>query len=131
MKKFLQKFGKAAVAVLVAGLTVLSSAVSDGQFTAGEGVQIAIAAATAFSVWFVPNLPSSGGVKTGVAVVLAVLNAATAYIVGGLDTGEVVNLVLAGLGVLLIGVAPASSDGDGLVPRPVAAAMNRDRYGTT
>ncbi|MER7002196.1 hypothetical protein ABT297_03995 [Dactylosporangium sp. NPDC000555] len=129
MKRFLQRFGKAAAAVLVAALTIASSAVSDGHIDAGEGIQIAIAATTAFSVWFVPNLPSAPAVKTVVAVVLAVLNAATAYIVGGLDTGEIVNLVIAGLGVLLIGAAPAQSIGDNLVPRPVAAAMSRQAYG--
>ena len=123
MKNFLQRFGKAAVAVLVAALTLAASAVSDGHVDAGEGVQIAIATVTAFSVWFVPNLPSSAGIKTGVAVVLAVLNAATAYLVGGVDAGELINLVIAGAGVLLIGVAPAQSAGDNLVPRPVAAAM--------
>jgi hypothetical protein len=81
-------------------------------------------------VWFVPTLPNAPAIKTGTAVALAVLNAATAYIVGGLDTGEVVNLVIAGLGVILVGVAPVQSAGDNLVPRPVAAAMNRDTYGS-
>ena len=46
------------------------------------------------SVWFVPNLPNADGVKTGIAVILAILNASTAYLVGGVDAGEVVNLVL-------------------------------------
>lgn len=129
VKKFLQRFGKAAAAVLVAALTITSSALTDGHIDAGEGVQIAIAAATAVSVWYVPLLPTAPGVKTGIAIVLAVLNAATAYVAGGLDQGEVVNLVIAALGVILIGVAPARSDGDNLVPRPVAAAMSRKAHG--
>jgi hypothetical protein len=131
VKEILQRYGKALVAVVVAALTLASSALVDGHLDAGEGVQIAIAATTAIAVWLVPNLPNAGGVKTGIAVVLAVLNALTAYIVDGIDTDDVINLVLAGLGVLLIGAAPAQSAGDNLVPRPVAASMNRDRYGTT
>jgi hypothetical protein len=129
VKQLLQRFGKAAAAVLVAALTIAASALTDGHVDAGEGVQIAIATATAVSVWYVPLLPGVPAVKTAVAVILAVLNAATAYIVGGLDYGEIVNLVIAGLGVLLVGVSPAVSVGDNLVPRPVAAAMNRDTYG--
>jgi hypothetical protein len=129
VKNLLQRFGKAAAAVLVAALTIAASALTDGHVDAGEGVQIAIAAATAVSVWYVPLLPNVPAVKTVTYVILAVLNAATAYIAGGLDYGEIVNLVIAGLGVLLVGAAPAKSAGDNLVPRPVAAAMNRDTYG--
>lgn len=131
MKEIFNRYGKALVAVLIAVLTLAASALVDGHIDAGEGVQIAIAGVTAVSVWLVPNLPSSGGVKTTVAVVLAVLNALTAYIIDGIDANDVINLILAALGVLLIGVAPSQSAGDNLVPRPVAAAMSRDRYGTT
>jgi hypothetical protein len=129
MSNIINRYGKALVAVVVAALTVAASAVSDGHVDAGEGVQIAIAAATGVSVWLVPNLPSAGAgaTKTVIAVLLAVLNAATAYIVGGLDTGEIINLVIAGAGVLLIGVAPAQSAGDNLVPRAVSAAMRPPR----
>lgn len=123
MSNFLQRYGKAAAAVFVAALTVAASAVTDHHVDAGEGVQIAIAAATAISVWYVPLLPSARGVKTGVAVVLAVLNAATAYVVGGLDMGEVINLAIAALGVLLVGASPAQSAGDDLVSRYAASAM--------
>lgn len=132
MKNFLQRFGKAVAAVVSAALIVASSAVSDGHINAGEAVQIATAAAGMVMVWFVPNLPSVPGVKTGTAIILAVLNAAAAYVVDGhLDTGEVINLVIAGLGVLLVGVAPAQSAGDNLVPRAVAAAASRQTYGGT
>ena len=129
VKKIFDRYGKALIAVLVAVLTLASSALVDGHLDAGEGVQIAIAGTTAVSVWLVPNLPNAGGTKTAVAIVLAVLNALTAYIVDGLDTDDVINLTLAGLGVLLIGVAPAKSAGDDLVPRAVAAAANRQAYG--
>lgn len=130
MKKLLQRFGKATAAVVVAALTLVSSALTDGHIDAGEGVQIAIATASAVVVWYVPNLPAAGakGVKTGVNILLAVLNASLAYLVGGLDMGEIVNLVIVGLGVIVVGVVPAESIGDDLVPRAVAAARQR-QYG--
>lgn len=131
MKKIFDRYGKALIAVLIAVLTLASSALVDRHLDAGEGVQIAIAGATAVSVWLVPNLPHAGGVKTGIAFVLAVLNALTAVIAGGIDTSEVINLLLAGLGVLLVGVAPARSAGDDLVTRAAAAAANRQAYGKT
>lgn len=106
-------YGKALAAVAVAGLTVLASALTDGRVDAGEGIQIAIAVATAASVWLVPTLPTYPGTKTGIAVILAGLNAATAAIDGGISTAEWVNLALAGLGVILVGAAPARSVGDG------------------
>lgn len=64
------------------------------------------------------------------AAILAVLNLATTLIVdGGLDSADVVNLVLAALGVLGVAAAPSLSSTANLVPRPVAAALNRDLYG--
>jgi hypothetical protein len=128
LRKLWSRYGKATVATIVAALTVASSALLDRHIDAGEGVQIASAAATAVMVWYVPLLPGVPAVKTVTAMILAILGAATTLIVGGLDASEITNLVLAGLGVLLVGVAPAQSIGDDLVPRPVAAAMNRQSY---
>ncbi|MET7395632.1 hypothetical protein ABZS66_19290 [Dactylosporangium sp. NPDC005572] len=123
------RFGRATVAVAIAGLTVLASALTDGRVDPGEQLQIAIQTVTVFGVWFVPNLPHSAAYKTGVAALLAVLNLATTVIIGGVDSAEVVNLVLAALGVLGVGVTPSISRAESLVPRPVAAAASRATYG--
>ncbi|GAA2327588.1 hypothetical protein [Dactylosporangium salmoneum] len=128
LQKLWSRYGPATAAVFIAALTAASSALTDHHIDAGEGVQIAIALTTAVSVWYVPLLPGVRGAKTVVAGILAVLNAATAYVVGGLDMGEIINLAIAGLGVVLVGVAPVESVGDTLVPRSVAAAMNRQAY---
>jgi hypothetical protein len=102
-------YGRAIAAVAIAGLTVLASALTDGHVDPGEGIQIAIQLATAAGVWLVPNLPSATSIKTGLAAMLAVLNLAATFITGGLTSAEVINLVIAGLGVLAIAQAPSLS----------------------
>ncbi|MGI5178683.1 hypothetical protein ACQEVZ_20335 [Dactylosporangium sp. CA-152071] len=128
MKNFVKKYGKAIAAAIAAGLMVLASAVTDNHVDAGEGISIAIAVTTAVSVWLVPQLPSSAGAKTGVAMVLAVLQVAAATIVDGMSSADWVNLAIAALGVLGVLKSPAQSVGDDLVPRS-AAAMSRGGYG--
>ncbi len=100
------RYAKTAAALLVAGLTVLASSLTDGYVSTGEGVQIAVAVTTAASVYLVPNVPQWPGLKTTIAVVLAVLNLATTLITDGLSYAEIVNLVLAGLGVIAVYAVP-------------------------
>lgn len=116
------RYGRAAVAVVAAALVVLASALTDGHVDTGEKLQISIQTVTVFGVWFVPNLPHSAAFKTGVAAILAVLNLATTLIVGGLDSADIVNLVLAAVAVLGIGAAPSLSG--------LAAAAPPDYRGT-
>lgn len=105
----LRKYGKSLAALAAAALTAAAAALTDGAFTAQEGVQVAIAVATAAGVWLVPNLPQHPGIKTALAALLAVLNLAVTFIDGGISTAEWVNLALAALGVLGVGFAPARS----------------------
>ena len=100
------RYAKSLVALIIAGLTVLASALTDGYVSTGEGVQIAVAVTTAGSVYLVPNVPQWPWLKTTVAAVLAVLNLATTLITNGLSWAEVVNLILAGLGVLAVYAVP-------------------------
>jgi hypothetical protein len=102
------RYAKTIAALFVAGLTVLASALTDGYVSTGEGVQIAVAVTTAASVFLVPNVPQWPGMKTGIAVVLAVLNLATTLITDGLSAAEIVNLILAGLGVIAVYAVPNS-----------------------
>jgi hypothetical protein len=112
-----RRFGRAIVAVITAGGVLLASALTDGHVDQGEGIQIAIAFTAAVGVWLAPNLPYSGGVKTSVAVLLAVLELAATLITDGLTSAEIINLILAGLGVIGVGVAPSVSRGE-LAPPP-------------
>ncbi len=105
----MKRFGKCIAAALVAVLTALHTSLSDGTLTDQEAVQVAVATATAFSVWLVPAL-AYPWMKTAVAAVLATLNMMTTAIVGGIDHGDLVQLGLSALTVLAVGATPAQSD---------------------
>lgn len=102
----IKRYGPALVAVFFAALTALAAALTDNRIDPTEGVQIAIQATTVAGVWLVPAIPSWPHLKTGIAVVLAVENAAIAYIVDGFTGAELVNLVLAGVGVIAVRLTP-------------------------
>lgn len=114
----IRTYGKALVALLIAGLTGLASALTDNQVTSGEGIQIAIAITTTAGVWLVPIVPQWPWSKTGLAALLAVLNLSVTVIDGGISGAEWVNLALAGLGVLGISAAPATSTGRQVTAAP-------------
>jgi hypothetical protein len=127
---FFTKYGKAIAAVITAGVTVVVSSLTDGHIDAGEGIQIAIAVATAVGVYLVPNLPGFPGTKTGLAVVLAVLNLATGMVVNGhlhLTGAQWLNLGLAALGVLGVSFAPVVSLGDHVMRAPSSDPIRSDK----
>ena len=104
------KYGKPLAAVVFAALTVAYAALSDHRIAPDEGVQIAIAVATAVGVYLVPLVPQYRWAKTAVGVVLAVLSVATTLIVGGIDSSDWIALALAGLTAVGVAVTPAVSD---------------------
>lgn len=100
-------YGPALVAVLFAGLTALAAAVTDGRIDQAEGVQVAIQVTTVAGVWLTPAVTGWRHTKTGIAVVLAVLNAAAAGVTDGVWTSaELVNLAVAGVGVIAVRLTP-------------------------
>lgn len=114
-----QRYGKAFAAVAGAGLTVAYGALfGDQHIDPDEAVQIAIAVATAVGVYLVPLDPRWRWGKTAVAVILAVLQALTTVILGGLDTAEWIALLLAAGTALGVGAAPAIS-GQTVAKNPV------------
>lgn len=116
------KYGKALAATVAAALTVAYGALSgDRHVDPDEGVQIAIAAATAVGVYLVPLAPQYRWGKTAVAVVLSVLQVLTTVVLGGLDAGEWIALALAALTVVGVGAAPAVSD-NGVESRPATSS---------
>ncbi len=102
----LRKFGPAVVAIVFAVLTAASAALTDSHIEPGEGVQIAIQATTVAGVYLVPAIPSWPHAKTAIAAVLAVLNLLTTVIVGGITPPEVINLLVAAVGVLAVRFVP-------------------------
>jgi hypothetical protein len=128
LKDLWTRFGRAVVAVTIAGLTVVASSLTDNRVSTEEWIQVAIQTTTIAGVWLVPNLPHSAGYKTATAAILAVLNLATTLILDGINGADVINLVLAALGVLGVAVAPSLSKAENLVSLSTAAAANRQAY---
>lgn len=91
----------------------------DNHISASEWVQISIAAVTAWQVWLTKNEPGWTWAKTGTAAGLAILSLLVGAVTGGLSMLEIVNLIIAGLGVLGVGVVP------NVTPPAVTAAPAR------
>lgn len=106
---FWDRYGKAVTALVFAIVTTAHTAYSDRAITQQEGVQIAIAFATTASVWLVP-LVGWPWMKTAVAALLAALNVLATVIIGGISSGDLVELLVAVLTVLSVGLSPAVSN---------------------
>lgn len=57
----LGKYAKTIVAVAIAALTVVYTAVTDGAITGQEWVQVALAGLGALGVYAIPNAPTAPG----------------------------------------------------------------------
>jgi hypothetical protein len=126
ISKFGSRYGKALVAVLTAGVVAAYQALTgDQHISATEGVSVAIAAVTAVGVWWVPLIPNGQGVKTGVAVVLAVLQVLTTAILGGVGTDEILLMLITAAGAAGIWIAPAESTTP--LGGTVSVGVGRDR----
>jgi hypothetical protein len=113
----MQKYGKLVVAVLTAAIVTAYQALSgDNHIDAVEWVSVATAFVTALGVWLTPLAPHAKWAKTGVAVVLAVLQVLTTTILGGLGTDEILLMLITAAGALGIYVAPATSPTPGTAP---------------
>lgn len=107
----LQKYGKAIAAVIFAVLTAAQVYLGgDNHIDPEEWVQLGIAAASAIGVYLIPLAPQYAWAKTAVAVLLAVLQTLATVVLSGLDSNEILVLVLAGLTALGVGVSPARSN---------------------
>jgi hypothetical protein len=114
----MNRFGKAIVAALLAVVTAVHTLVSDEFITGAEWIQIAIAVVTAISVYLVPIFEYAW-VKTAIAVILAALNVLVTLITDGVSSGDLVQVLMSALTVLLVAFAPARSDPP---PNPTPAA---------
>lgn len=113
-----RKYGKAAIAVLTAAVTVAYQAQSgDDHIDPVEWASIAIALVSAVGVYLVPMAPQAKWGKSAVAAVLAVLQVvSTGILAGGFGYDEVLLSLIAAAGAVGVFVAPAVSDGAGGVP---------------
>lgn len=91
--------------IVMAILTVFQEASQDNHITAQEWVLVLLGALMAFNVWATANLPGYEKMKTYVSAAIVVFGALYTYIVGGVSTGEIINmgvLLLAALGVAVV-----------------------------
>lgn len=118
------KYGKAIIAVIVAGIVWAYQALSgDSRIDPAEWVSVAIAVATAVGVYLIPLAPGARWAKSALAAVLAVLQVLTTAILGGLGADEILLMLITAAGALGIYVAPAVSTAGNT---PVAVSAGSD-----
>src|SRR5690349_6173252 len=86
--------------IVMTVLTTVQEASSDSHIDAQEWVQVALQAIMAFNVWATANLPQYTKMKTYVAAVIAIVSALYTFIIGGISTQEIINLIITGLAAL-------------------------------
>lgn len=92
--------------IVMAILTTVQSAMADSHIDAQEWTQVGLQALMAFNVWATANLPQYGRMKTYVAAAIAVTSALYTFIVGGVSSAEVINLIITGLAALGVAATP-------------------------
>jgi hypothetical protein len=100
--------------IVMAVLTVFQEATADNHITAQEWVQVLLGALMAFNVWATANLPGYDKMKTYVSAAIVVFGALYTYIVGGVSTGELINMAV--LFLAAVGVA--------VTKQPVTTVIN-------
>lgn len=78
----------------------------DARIDAQEWVLVGLQALMAFNVWATANLPGYGSMKTYVAAAIAVVGALYGFIVDGVTTPEIINMVILGISALGVAVIP-------------------------
>lgn len=129
MSKLWSTYGKSLIAALMLIVTAVEAALSDDHVTQAEWLQIAIAVATAASVYLVPAVPSFPAAKTIVACVLGALEAAVTLIDNGISSADWTAIVLAALTAVTVGAAPAALHR--VLPPAKTARAGADRMPTT
>lgn len=98
---FVKTYWKSIVEVVAAVLAGVAAAkTGDGVVDAQEWVNVAILAVGAAAVFAAPNVPGARYTKAILAVLTAVLTALASHIIGGVTFTELVQIVVAGLGVV-------------------------------
>jgi hypothetical protein len=107
----LTKYGKTLAAIvtalLIAGASVTSG---DGHVSGEEWFQVVTALGNALLVYLVPAVPQWPWMKTAVSAVLAGLAAASSLVLDGISTNDIINVILAIIGVALVAMSPAKTE---------------------
>ena len=107
------RYAKFVAMVVATILTAVVGSLTDGVFTTGEGVNVAIAGVTAAAVFTGPNIPGARYTKAVLAVLGAVLVALTSMLTGGISTAELAQLAVVALGAVGVYAVPMDSNPTG------------------
>jgi len=100
-------YAKALTAVLVTVISaVVAALVGDNNVSATEWVNVAIAGVGACAVFAAPNVPGAAYTKAIIAVLTAVLTLLASYIVDGISTTELLQLLVAAAGAVGVYAVP-------------------------
>lgn len=106
-------FAKSVAAIVATVLSgVLAATTGDGVVDAQEWVNVAILAVGACAVFAAPNVPGAKYTKAVIAALTAALTVLASAILGGVDSTDVIQMAVAGLGALgVYGVPNDTVDG--------------------
>lgn len=100
-------YAKAGAAVVATILVALIAALSgDGVIASTEWVNVAIAGVGAAAVFAAPNVPGARYTKAILAVLAAVLTVLSSAILGGIDTTELLQILVVALGAVGVYAVP-------------------------
>lgn len=92
--------------VVMSILTTVQEAFSDSRIDSQEWILVGLQALMAFNVWATANLPQYEKMKTYVAAAIVVLGALHTFIVGGVDSQEIINMAILGISALGVAFTP-------------------------
>jgi hypothetical protein len=119
--------------VLMAVLSLIATAGDYDWSKPQLWIMVVISAIGAFNVWAAANLPGYENIKKYVAAATLVLQALFVFVIGGVSTGEWINLAITLLTALGVAVVPhpiTTTQNTGTVPG-VAAGGNAPAVGGT
>lgn len=100
-------YAKSAAAIVVTILSaILAASTGDGVVDAAEWVNVAILAVGACAVFAAPNVPGAQYTKTVIAALTAALTVLASVILGGVDTTDVIQMVVAAAGAVGVFAVP-------------------------
>lgn len=105
----MRAYAKLILAVIGAGVMALYGFLDDNKVDTTEWIKIAIAVSLAVQVYLVPVTPEWPWMKTAIGCILAALNVLVIVIVGGVNSQELIEILIAVGTAAGVAIAPAVS----------------------
>lgn len=105
----MRAYGKLVLSVIGAAIMALYGFLDDNHVSTDEWIKIGIATTLAIQVYLVPVTAEWPWMKTAVACLLAALNVLVVVIVGGVNSQELIEILIAVGTAAGVAIAPATS----------------------